>query len=139
MMMLMIPTASAEDTDPEDAIGVKLDYQVDLPEKCAQYAYRLNDGFIMSRIELTTGDSFTIMPDGMCNVMVLGWYTPPQSYIVQQLDASGVSFQEEMISDGLVNRTIPLGPDCVAVSVALLGDGAIGEVKAYAAWAISRR
>lgn len=137
MMMLMIPAANAEETNVEDATGVKLEYQADLPEDCARYAYRLSDGFIMSRIELTNGDSFTIMPDGMCNVMVLGWYTVPERYFVEQLDASGVSFQEEMVSDELVNRTIPLDPDCVAVTVTLLSDGAIGEVKAYAAWAIS--
>jgi len=137
MMMLIIPAANAEETDADDATGVKLDFQADLPEGCAQYAYRLSDGFILSRIELDAGDAFTITPDGVCNVMVLGWYTAPQSYIVRQLDADGASVLEETVSDGLVNRTVPLDPDCTAVSVTLLGDGAIGEVKAYSALEIA--
>jgi hypothetical protein len=132
-----VSIANAEGTDTEDFTGVKLDYQADLPEHCAQYAYRLSDGFIVSRIALTTGDSFTITPDGVCNEMVFGWYSTPKSYVVQQIGLDGASIWEETVSDGFANRTIPLYPDCAAVVVTLLGEGAIGEVKAYAEWVIS--
>jgi len=133
LLMATTPAASAEETDAEDAADVTLDYRADLPEDCAQYAYRLSDGLITSRIELTAGDTFTITSDGTSNAMVLGWYSVPQTYIVRQIGTDGESVLEETISDGFVNRTISLDSDCVAAAVTLLGEGAIGEVKAYSA------
>lgn len=132
LLTLMIPAANAEGTDPEDTADVTLDFRAELPEDCAPYAYRLSDGFITSRIELTAGETFAITPSGTSNAIMLGWYSVPESYIVEQLDSEGASILKETVSDGFVNRTVTLDSDCATVAVTLLSEGAIGEINVYA-------
>jgi hypothetical protein len=94
LTMAIGSVSSAEESEPVDSDG-KIGYRTTLPEDCTQYANRLNDGLITSRIVLAAGETFSVVQDEACGEMVLGWYEAPERYLVRQLDQAGALVSEE--------------------------------------------
>lgn len=134
MVLAIAPTAAhAEERNNTDIADVPVGCSFTLPEETAQYAYRLSDGVVGSRIILKAEEAFTVTPEAECNALVLDWYAAPNIYTVTQKDASGGVLKEETITDGYLKETVSVEPSCAAVTVTLGAEGAIGDVIAYAA------
>lgn len=134
LVLLGTPAAArAEDANHSEPIDIPVGCSFALPEEAAQYAYRLSDGLVTSRISLKSGAAFTISPETESNAVVLDWYIAPLSYTVTQQDASGGVLQEETVADAFVRAVVPLEPFCASLTVTLGAEGAIAEVTAYSA------
>lgn len=105
----------------------------ELPEDEAQYAYRLTDEQVVSRISLKAEQAFSFSFEPSRQGVLLSWYTAPAEYVVSQTDASGVSLGETTVSDGMLNKYLELDPACTRVTVTLLKEGAIADVSVYGA------
>lgn len=123
--------ARAEESTPSQPADVPVGCSFTLPEESAPYAYRLNDGLVITRVSLKANASFTITPEGTISTLVLDWFTVPASYTVSQLNAGGTAISEETISDVFVRRVIAIDPSCASISVSNLPEGTIGDVAAY--------
>ena len=135
-VMMLLPTAAlAEKTEANDVPAEPLALSLTLPEEKAQFADRLTDEFVGSRVSFRSNDTLTIEPAEPARTLVLGWYDAPASYTVSQLRASGEKISEETITDRQLARQIPLDSACKTITVLFLGGGSLGGVAAYPAGA----
>ncbi len=139
MVLLMAPAVARaeaeEESNPTDSADVPVGCSFTLPEETAQYAYRLSDGVVGSRIVLKAKEAFTVAPESETTAMVFDWYAVPASYTVTQKSAGGGVLAEKTVTDGYLKGVIAVEPSCVAVTVTLGAEGAIGDVYAYSATA----
>lgn len=105
----------------------------ELPEDEAQYAYRLTDEQVVSRVSLKAEQAFSFSFEPFKQGVLLSWYAAPAEYTVSQADASGASLGETAITDGMFNKYIELDPACTRVTVTLLKEGTIADVSVYGA------
>ncbi len=122
--------ARAETSTTPQPTDIPVGCSFTLPEESEQYAYRLNDGLVISRIPLKANASFTVTPESAICVLVLDWFSVPASYTVTQKDSTGATILEETIADGIVRRVISVDPSCAAVTVSTRPEGVIGDVAA---------
>jgi len=134
LALLSAPAATrAEESTPTQPTDIPVGCSFTLPEESVQYAYRLSDGLVTSRVPLKANAAFTITPESEVSVLVLDWFIVPASYTVAQLNAGGTTISEETITDGFVRRVISIDPSCASITVSNLPAGAIGDVAAYSA------
>lgn len=133
LLCLLPATAFAEGTGTKSAADVPVGIQISLPQGVAQYAYRLTDGAIASRVSLAAEASFSVALEQIGAILVLSWYEAPQSYTITQLDASGKTLAEETRVDGMLKSVIALEPDCVSIKSSVSSVCAISEIAAYSA------
>lgn len=88
-----------------------------LPEAVQPYESRLTDGYVMSRIALTKKDAVGISLDREQSGLLLSWYAAPGSYRLTQADAGGAVLSEETVTDGYLNRYVPLKAECRSVTL----------------------
>ncbi|MEZ4509941.1 MAG: phosphodiester glycosidase family protein [Eubacteriales bacterium] len=122
--------AEEAESQAEDE-GLKL--LIELPENNAEYAYRLTDTFISSRVSFRRGEEASFLPDAPAQAMLFNWYDVPALYTVLQINAGGETVQRETIADGRLVRLIPLDPACTRISLYFDAPGSLGGVAAYAA------
>ncbi len=132
--IILLPTAAlAETTEPSDSPAQPLELSLTLPEEKAQFADRLVDGFVSSRVSFRLNDTLTIEPKESAQTLVLNWYDAPDSYTVSQLGASGEKVSEETITDRQLARQIVLDSACKTITVLFNNEGSLGGVAAYPA------
>ena len=133
LALTMMPAAAyAESNEPTKAPSDGVSLTLTLPENLKQYAYRLTDTYVISRVSFKQRDTLVIQPQSPAQVLLLNWYDVPASYTVTQLDAAGQSLAEETITDGQLGRQIKLDTTCASVSILFNENGALGDVVAYA-------
>ena len=132
--MILLPTAAlAETTEPGNSPAQPLELSLTLPEEKAQFADRLVDDFLGSRVSFQLNDTLTIEPKESAQTLVLNWYDVPDSYTVSQLGASGEKISEETITDRQFARQIALDSACKTITVLFNNVGSLGGVAAYPA------
>ena len=132
LLLCILPGASLA-AETGDAADIPVGIRLTLPPELAQYAYRLTDGTVASRVVLPAGVSITITPDQAANALVLGWYSAPLRSEIVQKNENGDVIQSESREDGMLKCVIALQPACVAIEVMVSSDCALGEVAAYSA------
>ena len=133
LALMALPSAAlAEETEPA-ATPQTGELTFELPEEKAQYAYRLSDGEVVSRISFKAEEAFSFTFEPSKQGVLLSWYAAPAEYTVLQADASGASLGETAITDGMLNKYLELDPACVRVTVTLLKEGSIADVSVYGA------
>ena len=133
LALSMMPAAAhAESNEPTETPAGTVSLTLTLPENLKQYAYRLTDAYVISRVSFKQRDTLVIQPQSPAQVLVFNWYDVPASYTVTQLDAAGQSLAEETITDGQLARQIKLDATCASVSILFNENGALGDVLAYA-------
>jgi len=82
--------ADGEETE-QPASEIAADCALTLPERSADRAYRITDETVESFLALRAGDAVSAaLPDGVsAQGVYLEWYTQPEDYVLEQLDASG--------------------------------------------------
>ena len=135
LIVCLLPGVALADQSNTGSTDVPVGVRLTLPAGTAQWAYRLTDNFVGSRVSLSGGTEVTISPERMAGVLVLSWYTVPQSYIVTQTDASGAILAEETRTDGMLRGVLTLDAACEEIRVSVSSDCALGDVAAYAAGA----
>jgi hypothetical protein len=133
LALTMMPAAArAESNEPTETPAGSVSLTFTMPEKLKQYAYRLTDAYVVSRVSFKQRDTLVIQPQSPAQILALNWYDVPASYTVTQLDAAGQSLAEETITDGQLGRQIKLDAKCVSVSVLFNANGSLGGAVAYA-------
>ncbi len=133
LALTMMPAAArAESSQPAKTPDGGVSLTLTLPENLKQYAYRLTDAYVISRVSFKQKDTLLIQPQSPAEMVVLNWYDVPASYTVTQLDAAGQSIAEETITDGQLGRQIRLDAKCASLSVLFNKNGVLGDVAAYA-------
>lgn len=135
LIVCLLPGVAFADQSNTGSTDIPVDVRITLPAGTAERAYRLTDNFVGSRVPLSGGAEVTIAPERAAGVLVLSWYTVPQSYTVTQTDASGAVLSEETKTDGMLRGVVSLDAACKGISVAVSSDCALGDVAAYAAGA----
>ncbi len=131
--LVLLPSAArAETTEITDQPGEPLGVVLTLPEDTAQYAYRLTDDYVVSRVSFRKKDMLVITPEAQSQLLVLNWYDAPASYTVTQLGAAGETISEETITDKQLGRQISLDTSCQSIQITFLENGSLGGVVAYA-------
>ena len=133
LALLLLPAfALAEETDPQTG-DEELTLLIELPENNAEYAYRLKDAFVSSRVSFRRGEEASFLPDGSAQAMLFNWYDVPALYTVLQISAGGETVAEETITDRRLVRLIPLDPACTRISLYFDAPGSLGGVAVYPA------
>ena len=130
--MILLPTAAlAETAEPDNSPAQPLELSLTLPEEKAQFADRLADDFVSSRVSFQQNDTLTIEPKESAQALVLNWYDAPDSYTVSQLGASDEIISQKTITDRQLARQIALDSACKTIHVLFNSAGSLGGVAAY--------
>ncbi len=130
--MLLLPAVSAagaEETETADDPG----FTVTLPQELSQYAYRLTDAYVNTRVSFDAEESFTLAFAAPMRGVLLAWYETPASYSLVQTDENGAQLGVETVEDGMLNRFFELDESCRFVTVTLQEPGALSGATAYPA------
>lgn len=132
--ILLLPSAArAEETEPAEENGT-VPLTLELPEDSADYAYRLGDAYVTTRVSFKAEETFTFTLGAPAQAVMLAWYSAPAEYVVTQQDAAGTTIGESLtVADGILNKLLDLDPACARVNILLNAPGSIATVTAYAA------
>ncbi len=133
LMLVCIPAAALAEESNQETTGGGPSLLIELPEEQSEYAYRLTDEFVSSRISFRTGDELTFLPDAPAQAIRLDWYDVPALYTVSQCNAIGETIWQETVADGRLARVIALDSACTKISVRLDAPGSLGGAAAFAA------